>query len=158
MSLGAVLQSVLSVHPVLHVLVFGSQNSPAAHMSFAGRHATHLPVLTSQSEPFGLPAQSASAAHSGIIPDEEDVEPLPELDVLPEPPWPAPPIPVPPPDDALLPVVAPPLEDVSPSAPQDDANTALSAAPSIKGVNNVTFRLNRVRIDMVNSFFLQSIT
>jgi hypothetical protein len=74
-------QSVASVQPALHVLDFGSQNSPAGHMSLAGRHPTHSPVATSHTDPPGSPAQSASPVHLVTPPPPEPEAEL-ELDVV----------------------------------------------------------------------------
>jgi hypothetical protein len=93
-----------SAHPGTHSFA-AVQYAPLAHTSLSGRHSTQTAFGTSQSGPFGEPAQSASTAHSAVLP--------------PAPPLPAVP-PVIPPFPAVPPVETPPVPppvDIVPAAP-----------------------------------------
>jgi hypothetical protein len=118
-------QSVSSVQPGRHVSFLGSQNWPWGHVSFVGRHGTHLPVPVSQSAPPALPTQSASLL--------QPIMPL--LDVAPPAPFPPLPSAVPPaPPDPLLPPLPEPDErpdDVDvPSGAHDAADVTPKASPA----------------------------
>src|SRR5689334_15139099 len=73
-------QSASSVHPGTHSFA-AVQYAPLGHTSLEGRHCTHTALGTSQSGPFGDPAQSASSLHSAVLPPVPPVLP-------PEPPMP----------------------------------------------------------------------